>query len=137
MFAASSRSASPRPSRLSRAPSTKDGAVAGFGGLSVQLNMGEQGIEPLAAVGESSPNKDADSPMSIGGASRKNVEVKPEAAAPAGAPAPAPAADDDNESFKPEKHGDDFVTRRLSVINPFDAGEAAEGEGEEKAGEGF
>ena len=40
-------------------------------------------------------------------------------------------------SFKPEKHGDDFVTRRLSVINPFDAGEAAEGEGEEKAGEGF
>ena len=49
----------------------------------------------------------------------------------------APAADDDNESFKPEKHGDDFVTRRLSVINPFDAGEAAEGEGEEKAGEGF
>ena len=51
--------------------------------------------------------------------------------------APAPAADDDNESFKPEKHGDDFVTRRLSVINPFDAGEAAEGQGEEKAGEGF
>ena len=50
---------------------------------------------------------------------------------------PAPAADDDNESFKHEKHGDDFVTRRLSVINPFDAGEAAEGEGEEKAGEGF
>ena len=35
------------------------------------------------------------------------------------------------------QHGDDFVTRRLSVINPFDAGEAAEGEGEEKAGEGF
>ena len=50
---------------------------------------------------------------------------------------PRRAADDDNESFKPEKHGDDFVTRRLSVINPFDAGEAAEGEGEEKAGEGF
>ena len=43
----------------------------------------------------------------------------------------------DNESFKPEKHGDDFVTRRLSVINPCDAGEAAEGQGEEKAGEGF
>ena len=64
---------------------------------------------------------------------KRQVSLK----APAGAPAPAPAADDDNESFKPEKHGDDFVTRRLSVINPFEAGEAAEGGGEEKAGEGF
>ena len=63
---------------------------------------------------------------------KRQVSLK----APAGAPAPAPAADDDNESFKPEKHGDDFVTRRLAVINPFDAGEAAEGEGGE-TGEGF
>ena len=50
---------------------------------------------------------------------------------------PRRAASPSRTPFKPEKHGDDFVTRRLSVINPFDAGEAAEGGGEEKAGEGF
>ena len=68
----------------------------------------------------------------LGPAAARATE-RPVASTRRGATAPAQRT----TSFKPEKHGDDFVTRRLSVINPFDAGEAAEGEGEEKAGEGF
>ena len=54
-----------------------------------------------------------------------------EAAAPAGAP--APAVDDDNESFKPEKHGDDFVRPPLGD-QPVRRRRGGRGRGRVKAG---